>query len=77
MSMSPVRQQEQVPWMIWVIQSHLTWFGTLHEYDAKAYFVLGPLIAQCPFYLISITYFADGQKAGVSIGRTREESNVM
>jgi hypothetical protein len=61
-----------------VIQSHLTWFGTLYECNAKVYFVLGPYC--CPMSLLPGQYHlfrSDGHKAGVSIGRAGQESNVV
>jgi hypothetical protein len=61
-----------------VIQSHLTWFGTLYECNAKVYFVLGPYC--CPMSLLPGQYHlfrSDGHKVGVSIGRVGQESNVV
>jgi hypothetical protein len=70
MTISPVRQREHIPWMIRVIQIHLIWFGTLQECDAY----------YCPMSLLPAQYHlfrSDGQRAGVSIGRECEESNVV
>ena len=38
--------QEQVPWTIRVIQSHLTRFVTLYECDSKVYFVLSLTVVE-------------------------------